>query len=261
MVTEVINYAEASALDVWAPGGKGAWDTINVPDHPTFVILDIGCTRSMGSRPAVTNFVREEVKYGLKFEYLTSDAQFSFANSQRSTVKEKVRVHFPVEPPCWTEFDILEEGSVPILLSLGQMRNLRFTLEMEPDVVYLTCKAFHFQRVPLKVASTRHLVLDLTKLQERPMERYGNFLSIACPRRIRSGTLGAPRAEVSTGHMLTARGQRFKQVIRILRSWQLKIRQYRNLRQRLRSNLLVGQLNQLSLRLNASLSLLLRRSR
>ena len=70
LVTEVINDAEASALDVWAPGGKGAWDTINVPDHPTFVILDIGCTRSMGSRPAVTNFVREGVKYGLKFEYL-----------------------------------------------------------------------------------------------------------------------------------------------------------------------------------------------
>ena len=36
-----------------------------------------------------------------------------------------------------TEFDIVEQGEVPILMSLPQMRNLRFHFDLHPDKAYL----------------------------------------------------------------------------------------------------------------------------
>ena len=38
--------------------------------------------------------------------------------------------------PQFTEFDIVEEGIVPLLMSLPQMRNLGFQIELTPDKVY-----------------------------------------------------------------------------------------------------------------------------
>ena len=37
-----------------------------------------------------------------------------------------------------TEFDIVEQGEVPILMSLPQVRNLRFHVDLDPDKVYLS---------------------------------------------------------------------------------------------------------------------------
>jgi hypothetical protein len=60
---------------------------------------------------------------------------------------------------CYTAFDIVEEGNVPVLMSLLQMRNLCFTLEMSPSAVYLTTPAFG-KRFELDLSTSRHLVLD-----------------------------------------------------------------------------------------------------
>ena len=57
---------------------------------------------------------------------------------------------------------------MPILMSLGQMRKLGFVLEMEPDVVYLTCPAFGYMRQPLPMSTSKHLVLDLASLRVAP---------------------------------------------------------------------------------------------
>ena len=41
------------------------------------------------------------------------------------------------------------------------MKNLGFKLEMEPEDVYLTCKALGYAGERVEVSNSRHLVLDL----------------------------------------------------------------------------------------------------
>jgi hypothetical protein len=77
-------------------------------------------------------------------------------------------IYFDTKPLTWTDVDIVDEGYVPILLSLEQMRNLRFTLEHTPECDFLTCDAFDMHREPLKVSTTNHLVLDLLKFCNSP---------------------------------------------------------------------------------------------
>ena len=144
---------------------KDHWETVQMAQSPTYAILDVGCTKAMGSRRAVMALYEVAHQYGMTVEFLPTKATFSFANSQKAPVTEKCRIWFPTEPPCWTEFDIIEEGTVPLLFSLRQMRNLHFTLEMNPDVVYLTCQALGFNRTPLRVATSTHLVIDLAGMQ------------------------------------------------------------------------------------------------
>ena len=124
----------------------------------------------MGSRPAIEAFMRAAPKAGIECLLASSTARFTFANGETSKVSQCCRVKFPTVPPTWTDFDIVEQGAVPILMSLGQMKNLGFDLETTPETVYLTCKAFGCYRQPLHVAYTGHLVLDLAKLKYSPSD-------------------------------------------------------------------------------------------
>ena len=64
-----------------------------------------------------------------------------------------------------TEFDIVEQGHVPILMSLPQMRNLRFEFELHPDKALLSSSpVLGIRDVKLMVAPSSHLVLDLLGL-------------------------------------------------------------------------------------------------
>ena len=63
-----------------------------------------------------------------------------------------------------TEFDIVEQGHVPILMSLPQMRNLRFQFELHPYKALLSSPVLGIWDVKLKVAPSSHLVLDLLDL-------------------------------------------------------------------------------------------------
>ena len=97
---------------------------------PTVAILDLGCTRDMGSRNAVNAFCDYVDKHdcGLWYEIEETSSGFFFANSQQTKCTEKLVIH--IYDKAWnvhtTEFDILEEGNVPLLMSLPQMRNLAF---------------------------------------------------------------------------------------------------------------------------------------
>ena len=101
--------------------------------NPTCVILDLGCTRPMGSRPAIERFRRIAHKFGLKTWIESTNSKFTFANGQVSYVTETLVIFLPVEPPVTTRFDIVEEGNVPLLMSLYQMMNLGFNLELTPQ--------------------------------------------------------------------------------------------------------------------------------
>ena len=56
-------------------------NVIDLAQNPTYVILDLGCTKSMGSRYAVTNFMKAAHAHGLDFEIVPSLSKFSFDNS------------------------------------------------------------------------------------------------------------------------------------------------------------------------------------
>ena len=95
----------------------------------TVCILDLGCTRAMGSRKPVDAFcgyVGSHPNSGLWYEIHPTSSRFFFANSQQSKCTEKIVIF--MYDHGWnsqvTEFDIVEEGDVPLLMSLPQMRNL-----------------------------------------------------------------------------------------------------------------------------------------
>ena len=70
------------------------------------------------------------------FWYHTAEtqSQFTFANSESTKCKQKLIIcmydrEYSVQS---TEFDIVEQGHVPTLMSLPQMRNLRFQFDLQP---------------------------------------------------------------------------------------------------------------------------------
>ena len=133
-------------------------------NSPTHAILDLGCTRAMGSRPAITAFMSAATKRGLVCEVLPTQGKFNFANSQTTTCTEKMRVWFPTQPPVSTDFDIVEEGNVPLLMSLIQMRNLRFSLQLTPESCTLESPALG-AKFEVEQSTARRLVLDRCWIQ------------------------------------------------------------------------------------------------
>ena len=60
-----------------------------------------------------------------------------------------------------TNIDVLEQGTVPILLGISQMRNLYMTIEHTPQCDKITCKAFGMNRQAVPVSGTGHALVDL----------------------------------------------------------------------------------------------------
>ena len=100
----------------------------------------------------------------LHSEFEPCFTQFRFANSQTIKLYDRLVIHLPMESPCRTEIEISEEGSVPILVSLDQMRNLYMEFKHPPQCDYMTCAAFGMKEFPLPISTTNHLLLDLASL-------------------------------------------------------------------------------------------------
>jgi len=110
----------------WRCLQASAWLGIRVLDlnrNPMCAILDLGCAKPMGSRRAPIAFKRAARKYGIQCWGEPTRGKFTFADSRTNLVWSKMVVQFLTNPTVTTEFDIIEEGDVPILFSLGQMKN------------------------------------------------------------------------------------------------------------------------------------------
>ena len=131
---------------------------------PTVAILDLGCTRAMGSRNAVNAFCDyvDNNDCGLWYKIEPTSSRFFFANSQQTKCTEKLVIH--MYDQSWsvhtTEFDIVEEGNVPLLMSLPQMRNLGFQFELSPQKSFLNCTRLGIWKHQLRMAKSTHLVMD-----------------------------------------------------------------------------------------------------
>ena len=133
---------------------------------PTVCILGLGCTRAMGSRKAVDAFCRyvdSHPNSGLWYEIHPTSSRFFLANSQQSKCTEKIVIF--MYDHGWNsqfaEFDIVEEGDVPLLMSLPHMRNLGFQFELTPEKAYWSWARVGMRKMVLKTSMTTHLILDL----------------------------------------------------------------------------------------------------
>ena len=111
------------------------------------------------------------------FQFVPCCTKFSFADSQASRCYERLIIHYPTSPPCRTEVDTLEEGTVPILISLQQMRNLYMFFRHTPDCDYITCAAFGLKDYPIPISTSNHLLLNLADLKTPPERIECQFLS------------------------------------------------------------------------------------
>ena len=83
-----------------------AWMTsvpLHLANHPTHVVLDLGCTRSIGSGATIKRFQKHALYYDLTTEFCRCNKSFVFANSETETCWESCIIHFPTTPPCSTK--------------------------------------------------------------------------------------------------------------------------------------------------------------
>ena len=146
---------------------------LNISNHPTHVVLDLGCTRSIASRAALTT------------EFRRCHKSFAFANSETETCWESCIIHFPTTPPCFTRVDVLETGDVPIFFSLSQMKNLSTTIELDPKGDNITCPAIGLYSSPAEhstmgqsVWTQRSLPISPDRVSDLLTEETCNFCPI-----------------------------------------------------------------------------------
>ena len=141
---------------------------LDLAHHPTHVNLELGCTRSIGSRKAIGRFQKYVLYCGITTEFWPCNKSFVFAISEVGTCFESCIINFPTTPPCSIRADVLETGDVPILFSLPEMKTLGMTLELDPKGAKMTCPYFHLFSSPIKYSTMGHIVLDLTSLAYKP---------------------------------------------------------------------------------------------
>ena len=71
---------------------------LNLANHPTNVVLDLGCTRSIGSRAVIRRFQKRALYYGITTELCSCKKSFVIANSETETCLESRIIHFPTTP-------------------------------------------------------------------------------------------------------------------------------------------------------------------
>ena len=164
---------------------------VDLGSNPTYVIVDSGCTRAMGSRFAIDRLVQACQRHPKRdliwFSTQPCTSKFSCANGEQSTVKERLVIHFRNDyaQNGWitTCVDILDTGKVLILFSVEQMRNLRMNIEHTPVGEFLTCPLFGMQRTALSVSTSNHPVLDIMALATSSWKPMHSFASeeTTCP--------------------------------------------------------------------------------
>ena len=140
---------------------------IDLAQNPTYVILDLGCTKPVGSRYTVNRFIKATHVHGLDYELIPWTSIVSFATPQTTTVHQALTIAFPTKPPMCTIVDIVEQGRVQILFSL-QIKNLQMQLDTRTDLVLITCEARGLHHVQATQSSSSHIVIDLAAILHVP---------------------------------------------------------------------------------------------
>jgi len=137
------------------------------------------------------------------------EVTFSFSNNETTQVKKTCRVWFPATPPCSTDFDIVEQETAPMLMSLSQMRNLRFELALTAEQALMTCPADGYKAFPRKISSSRHLIMDLADMANSAiLQGKSRLVSYRdAPLNFPSFTVDTPTARQESEHMVAPAAQ------------------------------------------------------
>ena len=154
---EIVSYDQEWCLK----GTKGIQEEV---EDGTSMILDTGCTKAMCSRHAYL-LMRQGLSED-RVELLPDSSTFNFANGQKALAREKCRIWFSYEPPLFTDFSIIDEGKVPFLMSLPQMKNLGVSLDLRgtPEKILFHTGFLKGQGVPLHRNRAGHLTLDVNEI-------------------------------------------------------------------------------------------------
>ena len=161
------NCSDDFSMTAWYISRHFAWIAsvpLELAHHPTHVVLDLGCTQSIGSRTAIRRFQKYVLYHGITTEFCPCNKSFVFSNSETETCRESCIIHVPTTPPCSTRVDVLEKDNVPVLFSLPQMKIFGMTIELNPKEDKMTCPAFGWYSSPVESSTMGHIVLDLTSL-------------------------------------------------------------------------------------------------
>ena len=77
-----------SSCSTLPTAGNTAWMAaipLNLVNHPTHVVVDLGCTRSIGSRAALSRFQKHALHYGITTQLCPCNKSFVLANSEMET--------------------------------------------------------------------------------------------------------------------------------------------------------------------------------
>ena len=142
-------------------GAKGVQEEV---EGGISMILDTGCTKAMCSRHAYL-LLRQGLSED-RVERLPDSSTLNFANGQKALAREKRRIWFSYEPPLFTDFSIIDEGKVPFLMSLPQMKNLGVFLHLRgtPEKILFHTGFLKGQGVPLHRNRAGHLTLDVNEI-------------------------------------------------------------------------------------------------
>ena len=149
-------------------------------ENPLFVIVDTGCTKSMGSRTAIEAFRQHCGTAGITTEILPSTSCFTFAGGGKAKTHEMCRVWSPTTPPTHTDVDICEQSTVPILLSVFQMMNMNMSLGISGEKVLLTCPTLGMKGRPCRTSTSHHRIINLADIQKPPHKSLPTSQSGVC---------------------------------------------------------------------------------
>ena len=153
---EIISYDQEWCLKVT----KGVQEEV---EDGTSMILDTGCTKAMCSRHAYL-LMRQGLSED-RVELLPDSSTFNFREWSEGLGEREVQ-KFSYEPPLFTDFSIIDEGKVPFLMSLPQMKNLGVSLDLRgtPEKILFHTGFLKGQGVPLHRNRAGHLTLDVNEI-------------------------------------------------------------------------------------------------
>ena len=147
------------------------YDLVDMRKNPQYAILDSGCTKTMGSMVKVMQFIRFASANcpWIRFRWVPAKTKFSFANSHSAMVWWCLQIIYTLyDGELTIECMVLEEGTVPILVSNALMGFLEIDIKNRVNAVWLTSHAFGYDNEPMQYSTSNHQVVDLTQIQYVP---------------------------------------------------------------------------------------------
>ena len=95
---------------------------VDLAQNRSYVILDLGCTKSAGSRYAINKFMTTSHIYGLVYELIPLTSMFAFADSETKYVSPGITNLVPHKATHVYIVVIVEQGRVPIFFALQQTK-------------------------------------------------------------------------------------------------------------------------------------------